>query len=114
MSTTHRADFIAGLHALADYLNDNPAVPVPPFQTDVLIHIRGTDQEQRAEVDRLAALLGVAVVDQTGTGGHYTATRAFGPVEYRCVAVPHAVRAAYAAGMSYADSVIPDDLAGAA
>ncbi|MGI5224745.1 hypothetical protein [Actinoallomurus sp. CA-142502] len=106
---THRTEFINGLHALADYLDTNPALPVPAFHTEVLIHIRGTDSEQRAEVDRLAALLGVSTVDRTDTGGHYTATRAFGPVEYRCVAVPSAVRAAFNAGMSYANSVIPDD-----
>ena len=106
---SHRADFIAGLHALADYLDANPATPIPPFRTEVLIHTRGTDQEQRAEVDRLAALLDVPTNDRTTVGGHYTATRAFGPVEYRCIAIPRTVRAAFDAVMSYADSVIPDD-----
>src|SRR3954454_10148787 len=108
MSRTTRTDFVAGLHALADFIDTNPDLPVPPFQTDIPIHIRGSDEEQRTEVDRLAALLEVSAVDETDTGGHYTATRAFGPVEYRCVAVPSAARAAFDAVMSYADSVTPD------
>ncbi|GAB2823621.1 hypothetical protein GCM10027176_30100 [Actinoallomurus bryophytorum] len=108
MSATHRADLIAGLHALADYLNANPAVPVPEFSTDVLAHARGTDEEAFAEVDRVAALLGVAVCDRTGRGGHYKAVRWFGPVEYHCVAIPAAVMALHQAGQSYASSVIPD------
>jgi hypothetical protein len=107
MSATHRADLVAGLHALADYLNANPAVPVPEFSTDLLVHARGTDAEGFAEVDRVAELLGVAVRDRTGRGGHYTAVRWFGPVEYRCVAIPAAVMALHQAGQSYADSV-PD------
>jgi hypothetical protein len=114
MSRTTHTDFVAGLHALADFLDTHPELPVPPFQTDILIHIRGSDEEQHAEVNRLAALLDVPVTDETSTGGHYFAVRAFGPVEYRCVAVPEAVRAAFRAGMSYADSVTPDDSAEAA
>jgi hypothetical protein len=97
MSATHRAELIAGLHSLADYLHANPAIPVPEFSTDVLIHVRGTDDEQRAEIDRVAALLGVSVEDRTLHGGHYKAIRCFGPVEYRCVAIPAAVMAAHIA-----------------
>jgi hypothetical protein len=108
MPRANRPDFIAGLHALADFIDANPAVPIPPFRAEILIHVSGTDDEQRAEVDRLAELLGTPVNDETGDRGHYTAMRPFGPVEYRCVAIPAAVRAAFNAGMSYADSVVPD------
>jgi hypothetical protein len=109
MSATHRAEFIAGLHALADYLNANPAVPVPAFSVDVLIHVRGTDDQQRTEVDRVAELLGVSAEDWTAHGGHYTAARSFGPVEYRCVAIPAAVMALHEARQSYARSIISRD-----
>jgi hypothetical protein len=108
MSATHRADFIAGLRALADYLNANPTVPVPEFSTDVLVHARGTDTEQCAEVDRVAGLLGASVEDRTARGGHYTAARSFGPVEYRCVAIPAAVMAVHEARQAYARSIIRD------
>jgi hypothetical protein len=63
MSSTHRTDFTAGLRALADYLDANPGVPVPEFSAAILIHIYGTDDEQRIEVDRVAELLGVSVLD---------------------------------------------------
>ncbi|MFB9833812.1 hypothetical protein [Actinoallomurus acaciae] len=108
MSTTHRTDLIGGLYALADFLDANPAVPVPRFSTEVLVHARGTDKEAFAEVDRVAALLGVAVRDQTARGGHYKAVRSFGPVDYRYVAIPTAVMAVHRAGQSYAESVVPD------
>ncbi|MDN3356116.1 hypothetical protein [Actinomadura sp. DC4] len=108
MSATHRADLIAGLHALADYLDTNPSLPVPEFSADLLVHIRGTDVEQRAEVDRVAGLLGVSVEDRTAHGGHYTAARGFGPVEYRCVAIPAKVMALHQARRTYAHSIIPN------
>ena len=108
MSATHRADLISGLHALADFLDANPALPVPEFSADLLVHVRGTDAEQRAEVDRVAGLLGVSVDDRTARGGHYTAARGFGPVEYRCVAIPAKVMALHEARRTYAHSIIPD------
>ena len=48
----------------------------------------GTDLEVQAEVDTIAALIGSEVHDATANKGHYTASRAFGPVEYRAVAIP--------------------------
>jgi len=108
MSATHRTDLIAGLHALADFLDANPALPVPALSADLLVHVRGTDAEQRTEVDRVAGLLGVSVEDQTARGGHYTAARDFGPVEYRCVAIPAKVMALHEARQSYARSIIPN------
>ena len=108
MSTTHRTDLIAGLHALADFLDTNPALPVPTLSADLLVHVRGTDAEQRTEVDRVAGLLGVSVNEQTAHGGHYTAARSFGPVEYRCVAIPAKVMALHEARRTYAHSIIPN------
>jgi hypothetical protein len=40
----------------------------------------------RAEIDATAALLGVTA--RKTPCGHYVATRSFGPVEYRAVAIP--------------------------
>jgi hypothetical protein len=42
-----------------------------------------------AEIDAIAARLGVTASE---TCGHYVATRSFGPVEYRAVAIPQAPR----------------------
>jgi hypothetical protein len=112
MPRTNRTDFVAGLHALADFLTANPTLPIPEHGADILIHVRGTDDDQRAEVDRLAGLLDAPVNDETADSGHYTTTRSFGPVDYYCVAIPQAVRAAFNAAMSYANSVTPDTESG--
>jgi hypothetical protein len=83
---TERAALIGGLRALADYLESNPEVPAPIYST---VHTFPPDSDwaaMRAEIDAIAAPLGV--IAYRTAGGHYLATRAFGPVEYRAVAIP--------------------------
>jgi hypothetical protein len=83
---TERTALISGLRALADYLESNPEVPAPIYAT---VHTFPTDGDwaaMRAAIDAIAAPLGV-IPHLTG-GGHYVATRSFGPVEYRAVAIP--------------------------
>jgi hypothetical protein len=82
-----RADLIAGLRALASYLNANPAVPAPPWMSLLTFPLEGTCTEQRAEIDAIAARIGAETRDNGN--GHYTASRFFGPVEYRAVAICH-------------------------
>ena len=84
--STERAGFIVGLRVLADYLESNPAVPAP-FSSHVFVFSPDSDWPAMcAEIDAIAARLGV-IAHLTG-GGHYLATRSFGPVEYRAVAIP--------------------------
>jgi hypothetical protein len=84
-----RADVIAGLRQLADFLDDHPAIPTAPYGWDVLVSTHEhTDQAGKASVDHIAAILGVRVDDQTGDGGHYCADRAFGPITYRAFHIP--------------------------
>ncbi len=84
--TSQRAALIGGLRALADYLESNPEVPAPTY-SDVFTFPSDRDWAvMRAEIDAIATLLGVAG-RETG-GGHYVATRSFGPIEYRAVAIP--------------------------
>ncbi len=83
---TERAALIGGLRALADYLESNPEVPTPIYST---VHTFPPDGEwtvMRAEIDAIAAPLGV--IAYRTAGGHYVAARSFGPVEYRAVAIP--------------------------
>ncbi|MFI6516982.1 hypothetical protein ACIBF1_15615 [Spirillospora sp. NPDC050679] len=109
-----RAEFIAALRALADFLVVTPAMPVPLYSTGISLHTRGEDDDAEfAQVDRLAALLGVQVDDDTVNGGHYTATRSFGPINLKVVAVTNAFRASYEALMSYSDNVRPERSAAA-
>jgi hypothetical protein len=104
----HRTKVIGGLRQLADWLDAHPDVPVSPFGWDLSIYPQfAEDADRAAEVDRIAAILGVDVTDQTGDGGHYIASRAFGLITYEAVHIPRARRAASAALMSYRDCVTP-------
>lgn len=84
--TSQRAALIGGLRALADYLESNPQVPAPTYSDVFTFPPDGDWTVMRAEIDSIAACLGVTG-RETG-GGHYVATRSFGPIEYRAVAIP--------------------------
>ena len=64
-------------------------------------------QDGRAEIDRIAVLIGARIDDRTAEYGHYTASRVFGPVEYRAVFIPPRTRAYHDARGSYSGNVIP-------
>jgi hypothetical protein len=101
-----RSSLIAGLRDLADFLEGNPEVPAPRW-TDVLVFPPdGTDNEMKAEIDRIAALIDAGVSDLTADDGHYTASRKFGPVQYEAVAILARWQARRAARMSYAENII--------
>ena len=79
-----RAQVIAGLRQLAAYLEQHPDMPVCPFGWDLNVYPRQpTEAQNRAEVDRIAAILGVTPADQISAGGHYAAARTFGRVTYQ-------------------------------
>ncbi|MEV4183419.1 hypothetical protein AB0J28_18505 [Streptosporangium canum] len=98
---TVRAEFVAGLRRLADFLAANPKAPVPSYGAGITLHASGTDEERFAEVDRVADLIGVPASE----GVHYSTERDFGPVSYRAVAIPAEERARHEAGMSYYDAI---------
>jgi hypothetical protein len=85
-STTERLELIAGLRALADFLEENKAVPAPKSADVMVFADQGADHAARNEIDNIAILID-AVADE-GAWGHYRASRDFGPVEYRAVAIP--------------------------
>src|SRR5512139_1281722 len=104
-----RNETIQGLRALADFLQDNSEVPVREQGGEYMLFVGDrSDDEARAEVDRIAGLLGVAVQDDTGRGGHYTATRSFGRVAYHVVHIPDQARREHAARMSYLANITLD------
>jgi hypothetical protein len=81
-----RSCLIDGLRAVAQFLQDHTDVPVPRW-TDVLVFPPdGPDEEKRAEIDIIAARIGAEASESTG--GHYSCSISFGPVEYRVVAIP--------------------------
>ncbi|WP_055480397.1 hypothetical protein [Sphaerimonospora mesophila] len=77
-----RAEFIAGLRRLAAFLADNPKVPVPTYGAEISVHAQGSDDDQRAAVDRVADLIGSPASD----GIDYITARDFGPITYQAVA----------------------------
>jgi len=82
-----RARLIAGFRALADFLQDHPDIPAPHCADVMFFPPDATDEQMRAEIDQIAARIGAVPIDRTGAGGHYAASRSFGPVEYRAVAI---------------------------
>lgn len=102
-----RPRLIAGLRALAAYLEVHPEVPAPT-STELMVFARGSDQAMRAEIDRISALIGSETYGDDLSNRHYHATRDFGPVTYSAVAVLSAARASYDALMSYDGAVVAD------
>ena len=99
-----RDEYIKGLRDLADFIESHPELPMPT-RSSVGPYITGTDEQQRAEVDRIAAILGVSASGDT----HYIAPRPFGPVTYEAIAIAADHMARYDALMSYRGTVEPVD-----
>jgi hypothetical protein len=85
-NSTQRAALIGGLRDLADYLESNPEVPAPIYSYVYAFPPNSDWAEMCAEIDAVAALLGVP--PRLTDGGHYIAVRSFGPVEYEAAAIP--------------------------
>lgn len=105
-SLEERNSLIAGLRDLSDFLEGNPEVPVPRWADVLVFPPERTDQEMKAEIDRIAALIGAGVNDHSGDDGHYAASRKFGPVQYEAVGISADWRARRAARMSYTENIV--------
>lgn len=102
------AEFAAGLRELADFIEAHPGLPVPARwqQAAVGPHLNGTDEEDRAEVDRIAGILDAAPI--TTVNGHYKVRREFsGGVTYEAIAIPDTAMKRWEALTSYAGAVQP-------
>jgi hypothetical protein len=88
-NSEQRGRLIAGLRNLAEFLDQNPQVPAPTRADVMVFPPDSSDAEMFAEIDAIAAQLGVTASDAGSSRGHYSAMRNFGPVEYRAVAIPH-------------------------
>jgi hypothetical protein len=87
-----RVRLIAGLRELAEFLDHNPEVPTPWGADLIVFPANGSDADMFAEIDAIAEQIGTTASDAGSPAGHYSAVRAFGPVQYRAVAIPHAAR----------------------
>lgn len=81
-----RAALISGLRELVEFLKSNPEVPASSRPVLYAFPPRDEMPAMRAEIDAIAALIGVA--GHLTPGGHYVASRSFGPVDYEAVAIP--------------------------
>jgi hypothetical protein len=78
-NSEERAELIAGLRELAEYLDQNPDVPAPCW-TDLLVFPpAGSDAEMFTEIDAIASRIGATASDADSPAGHYSASRDFGP-----------------------------------
>jgi hypothetical protein len=82
-----RQAFITGLRDLAWYLASHPALPVPPYGTEINISAASADDGGCAQVDHFARQLAVTPHDDLADSGHYGAVRSFGPIGYRMTAI---------------------------
>jgi hypothetical protein len=85
-NANERGCLIAGLRALAAFLQDHPDVPAPRWADVYVFPPRGTDEQMRAEIDQIAARMETEPADDAAYG-YYAAARLFGPVQYRAVAI---------------------------
>lgn len=85
-NNSERARFIVGLYELAEFLKANKDVPAPRHTAVLVFPFEIDDEANRLEIDRIAALIGS--IPEGKFGEHYVASRSFGSVEYRAVAIP--------------------------
>lgn len=103
--------FADALRELADFIDARPDLPLPRWES-VSPSLQGTDDEDRAEVDRIANILGAA--PRVTAGGHYEVRRLFGGdhlgqygIAYEATAIPAALMEEWTAERSYAGAVQP-------
>jgi hypothetical protein len=99
---TRAAETAAGLENAAAFIKSHPDLPLGG--SDALnVYVSGsgsTDAEARAEIDRIAGILGVTPRENT-KGNHYSAERSFGPgVTYKATAIDREAMDRYNAHMS--------------
>ncbi|MEU4235512.1 hypothetical protein AB0F17_65575 [Nonomuraea sp. NPDC026600] len=112
----HRRELITSLRALATFLDSHPQLPVPRYgQVRVLVHTlyetdATTEAEAIAEVERVAALLGVA---PTVEHGHHVVCVELGVLCYEVLHVTQAAMVRRHALDSYRDAITLDEIEGA-
>lgn len=86
-----REAVLRGLAEIADFLREHPDLPLAPpwFEEPFTVYVtEGTDEEKRAEVDRIAVILGVKAGFAPRSTTLYAAVRRFsGGVSYGAYAM---------------------------
>jgi hypothetical protein len=87
VNAVERQALISGLREFASFLESNPDVPAPTYIGALVFPFAASDEENRREVDMIAALIGSGTRTYS-SHHHYATSRQFGPIEYRAVAIP--------------------------
>lgn len=85
-TTEQRSRLVAGLRALAEFIESSPEVPAPVTAGVLVFPPEGNDNRKRMEIDVIASRIGAET--RWTVSDHYAVSRHFGPVEYRAVAIP--------------------------
>ena len=111
----HTLAVISGLANLQAFLKDHPDLPLGLGDMPFRVHVTGrTDEEKRAEVDRIGVILGTPARYEYGGATHYAAIRDFGGgVTYEAIAISRAYMDRYTAAHSYLGVVQPEMAAAA-
>jgi hypothetical protein len=94
-----RADMVTGLRALADFLEANPAAPIPRSGHQFSVSTNGSDEQKRSQVKFAGLAIGEGVTDNARDSQCWT-QRQFGPVSYRVFAVSEASQQRYRRAVS--------------
>lgn len=104
-----RDALIAGLIALAGFLKAHAQVPTSVSPVTIrAFPANGSDDDMRAEVDKVAALLGTEIDPDHLPYDHYMTGIDFGPVRYEFTAILATARARHAAADSYRNCIQTD------
>ncbi len=105
-----RDALIAGLISVAGFLKAHPQVPTSIAPVIIrAFPANGPDDEMRAEVDKVAAVLGTEIDADHLPYDHYMTGIGFGPVRYEFIAILATARARHAAVDSYRECIQTDD-----
>ncbi|MFI6637539.1 hypothetical protein ACIBI7_52390 [Nonomuraea fuscirosea] len=105
-----RDALIAGLISAAGFLKAHPQVPTSIAPVIIrAFPANGPDDEMRAEVDKVAAVLRTEIDADHLPYDHYMTGIGFGPVRYEFIAILAAARARHAAVDSYRECIQTDD-----
>lgn len=101
-----RAELIAGLRQLADWYEQHPEVPLPPYPDWRHCVLAKDDTSGTAEVEAVAAALGADVK----YGKHVAADKDFPGIEFHAYYVTRERAADYVARQKIADAATPEQL----
>lgn len=93
-----RDDYAQGLRDLADWLDDNPAIPMHLFsEVGVRYSVSVEVDDDEVALTRLAEIADLigAEIEVTANGDHHDAVKRFGPVSYQAAVILKERQAAY-------------------